>query len=125
MPSEPITREEMMAMFGSAMPIEAVKLVWDADGSKTIGQIRDELRAIAARKQAEHADLPARLRAQYNASNNPPSPELPEGAGCLLEAADEIERLRSSLTEIRDMGVFGVDDAYTMAFAARQALEQK
>lgn len=70
-------------------------------------------------------NLPARLRAQYNAWNNPPSPELPEGAGCLLEAADEIERLRSSLTEIRDMGVFGVDDAYTMAFAARQALEQK
>lgn len=43
----------------------------------------------------------------------------------MSEAADEIERLRVALGEIRDMDIFGVDDAYTMAFAARQALKQK
>jgi len=40
------------------------------------------------------SDIVERLRATYTVWNNPPSPELPEGAGVMLEAAAEIERLR-------------------------------
>ena len=50
MAGEKITQEEMIAMFGETMPMEAVQLAWNADGTKTIGEIRDELRAIAARR---------------------------------------------------------------------------
>ena len=42
-------------------------------------------------------DIVERLRAQYDAWNNPPSPELPDGADVALEAADEITRLRATL----------------------------
>ena len=39
-------------------------------------------------------DIVERLRDTYSAWNNPPSPALPRDAGVVLEAADEIERLR-------------------------------
>ncbi len=45
----PITQAEIVELFGSEMPIEAVNLLWDAPGNWTVGQIRDELRRIAAR----------------------------------------------------------------------------
>ncbi len=45
-------------------------------------------------------DIVERLGRQYDEWNNPPSPELPEGAGILLEAKAEVERLRAALEEI-------------------------
>jgi hypothetical protein len=48
-------------------------------------------------------DLVERLRATYTRWNNPPSPELPTGAGVCLEAADEIARLREALRQIWDV----------------------
>lgn len=56
------------------------------------------------------ADIVKRLRTQYDAWNNPPSPELPDGAGLALEAADEIEKLRKDLS----MAVFA-DTEYCLA----------
>ena len=47
MSGEKITQEEMVAMFGAEMPIEAVELLWNAPDSKTIGEIRTDLRKIA------------------------------------------------------------------------------
>lgn len=55
-------------------------------------------------------DLPARLRAQYNAWNNPPYPELPEGAGCVLEAADYIKRLREALVRLNKLATDASND---------------
>lgn len=49
---KPIGRDEMLALFGDEMPIEAINLLWGSDGSKTCGQIRAELRQIAFRQQA-------------------------------------------------------------------------
>jgi hypothetical protein len=45
----------------------------------------------------QDGDLVERLRGTYTSLNNPPSDGLPDGAGVVLEAADEIERLRSAL----------------------------
>jgi len=42
---------------------------------------------------------PNRLRALHKKWNNPPSPELPDGAELLLEAADEIDALVRALGE--------------------------
>lgn len=58
-----ITREEMQELFGDAMPIEAVNLVSSSDGSKTVGQIRGELRAIAAQRQSKVPTLERCARA--------------------------------------------------------------
>ncbi len=47
---------------------------------------------------SDHPDYtPNRLRALYNQWNNPPSAGLPDGAGLLLEAADEIDMLVRTL----------------------------
>lgn len=48
------------------------------------------------------SDIAARLRRHFDALNNPPSPELPDGSEIILEAATEIERLRVELTIARD-----------------------
>lgn len=48
-------------------------------------------------------DTADRLRRLYNTWNNPPSPELPEGAGLLLEAADEIDRMRTAIFDLVNM----------------------
>lgn len=45
----PITREEMIEMFGEECPIEAVNLIWQAPEGKTLREIRAELRTIAAK----------------------------------------------------------------------------
>lgn len=54
----PITKEEMMGLFGEVIPMEAVSLLWESDGSKTVGQLRSELRKIAAAKDRRTPDLP-------------------------------------------------------------------
>jgi len=43
----------MIAMFGDEMPLQAVELLWNAAGSKTIGEVRAELRAMARRAKEE------------------------------------------------------------------------
>jgi len=48
----PITREEMVEMFGSECPIEAINLIWNAPDHKTLAEIRRELREIAAARRA-------------------------------------------------------------------------
>lgn len=52
MSTDPITREEMIKLFGETMPIEAVNLVWNSPGNMTIGEVRAALREIAAKKKA-------------------------------------------------------------------------
>lgn len=96
MAGEPITREEMIAMFGETMPMEAVQLAWNADSTKTIGEIRDELRAIAARRKAERVDIVERLRPRAATFV-----ELNDAFNTMREAAAEIERLRAALMDIR------------------------
>jgi len=49
MNNAPITQDEMIEMFGETMPIEAVNLLWNAAGDRTLGELRNELRAIAAK----------------------------------------------------------------------------
>lgn len=48
--TDKITKEEMMKMFGETMPIEAVNLIWNSPGTKTIGAVRAELRHIAEKR---------------------------------------------------------------------------
>lgn len=48
-------------------------------------------------------NTPDRLRHLYNIWNNPPSPELPEWAGLLLEAADEMDRMRTAIFDLVNM----------------------
>ena len=48
-------------------------------------------------------DIAGRLRQTYTAWNNPPSHESPDGAEVLLDAADEIERLRAELEDTREL----------------------
>jgi hypothetical protein len=45
-----ITQEEMTELFGNSMPMEAVNLLFNSPGDKTVGEIRDKLRAIATKK---------------------------------------------------------------------------
>lgn len=42
-----ITREEMRELFGDRMPLEAAKLLWDLPSTKTVDEIRAELRELA------------------------------------------------------------------------------
>lgn len=46
----PITQDEMIAMFGERMPIEAVNLVWESPGEMTLREIRQALREMAAQR---------------------------------------------------------------------------
>lgn len=45
--TSPITREEMVAMFGEAMPVAAVELLWDSAPNTSVAEIRAKLRALA------------------------------------------------------------------------------
>ena len=51
MSEAPITKEEMKTMFGNTLPMEAIALLWDGPDDKTIGQVRAELRSIAAKRK--------------------------------------------------------------------------
>lgn len=56
----PITREEMIDLFGDAAPIEAINLVWNTPPQMTLREIRKQLRVIAAsRTPAEGASVGA------------------------------------------------------------------
>jgi hypothetical protein len=55
-----ITREEMIEWFGNEAPIEAINLIWNSGGSKTLGEMRTELRAMG------QAALKRRPAAQSN-----------------------------------------------------------
>lgn len=82
----PITREEMIEMFGDAIPMEAVALLWGTPDNATIGEVRAKLREIAAAKSSPPG-LIERLRSE--------SVNWSASCGELFgEAADEIDRLR-------------------------------
>lgn len=77
-------------MFGDKLPMEAVALLWDGPGDKTIGQLRAELRALAARMKSATPPLLERLRSE--------AVNWSATCGDLFnEAADEIERLQAQL----------------------------
>jgi hypothetical protein len=50
-----ISHDEMISMFGQAMPLEAVTLLFNSPHEKTIGEIRAELRKIAKTRRIEAA----------------------------------------------------------------------
>ena len=53
-----ITREEMAALFGEYMPMEAVNLLFDSDGSKTVGELRAQLRDMAEARKMQNDPHP-------------------------------------------------------------------
>jgi hypothetical protein len=60
----PITQDEMIELFGEAMPIEAWQLLGAADGTKTLADLRGELRAIAAKREKNERN--ARVQSRYD-----------------------------------------------------------
>jgi hypothetical protein len=50
MSDAPITQKEMIELFGEAMPIEAVNLIWNGPDDMTVGECRAKLREIAAKE---------------------------------------------------------------------------
>lgn len=56
----PFTQDELMQMFGSTLPIEAVKLLWGSPGDVTLSEVRAQLRRIAADRHKAHAATLAR-----------------------------------------------------------------
>lgn len=83
-PQAKITHEELVSMFGTEMPWEAVALIWDAPEDQTLGQVRARLREIAAAPKPP--TLLSRLRRE--------AVNWSATCGDLFdEAADEIERL--------------------------------
>jgi hypothetical protein len=47
--SEKINQGEIATLFGDNIPIEAVAIVWSGDPARTIEQVRQELRDLAAK----------------------------------------------------------------------------
>jgi len=90
--SELITQEDLIELFGEAMPIEAVNLLWNCPGEWTLGRLRSELRKIA-KARIEKDALVGRLRREavnWSAS-----------CGKLFgEAADRIMVLEAALHDI-------------------------
>lgn len=62
MTDERITQEEIIAMFGEWMPIEAAQLIFNADDGETVGEVRAKLRAISERSKTDERDIVERLR---------------------------------------------------------------
>ena len=56
-PERKFTQEELVGLFGDTLPIEVVNLLWNAPDGKTVGQIRTEVRAFAARQKPRVEDL--------------------------------------------------------------------
>lgn len=48
-----ITRDELWGMFGDELPMEAVNLIWNAPAEKTVREVREELREMGKRIQAD------------------------------------------------------------------------
>lgn len=87
--TDPITPDEIFAMFGNTLPMEAVALMWDGPDEMTVGELRAKLREIAAQKKAAPTLL-ERLRSE--------AVNWSATCGDLFgEAADEIERLQTAL----------------------------
>jgi hypothetical protein len=57
MSGEKITREELRNWFGGTIPMEVVNLLWGASDNKTIGEVRDEVRAMAKTWRKPHQDI--------------------------------------------------------------------
>ena len=125
MNDEPITREEMVEMFGSECPMEAVKLIWNAPDGLTLAEIRRKLREIAAAQTTTRTvhdpftgkdvqvsdDLKDRLRGKYACGpvmeNGEPEfgwrqHEVPP---IQIEAAARIEQLEASLVEWKALAI--------------------
>lgn len=51
MNDSPISKDEMIQLFGKSIPSDAVELINNAHPDTTIGAIRNELRQLAAEKQ--------------------------------------------------------------------------
>lgn len=89
----PITQAEMIELFGEAMPIEAVDALFKAPDHWTTGQVRGEIRRIAATQRArgrQAADLLTRMRDRIH--------DAPMRDEHLFdEAIQEIARLRWAL----------------------------
>lgn len=49
----PISRAELVEMFGADMPIEAVQALCDAGDGRTIGQVRAEIRRLGTLRRRE------------------------------------------------------------------------
>lgn len=45
--TDPITQNELRTLFGESIPIEAIKLIFDAPDERTIGELRRQLREMA------------------------------------------------------------------------------
>lgn len=50
-PARKITSEEMVEMFGETMPLEAVDMLFNSDGSMTVGEMRAALRKLAEERK--------------------------------------------------------------------------
>lgn len=63
----PITPAEMLEMFGTDMPVEAVQALWDADEGRTTGQVRAEVRRLGAlrRREREQAEAVREIEAGW------------------------------------------------------------
>lgn len=82
----------------------------DAERATMMRLAAAELRALRAeRNRAQQAceQIAKRLRHTFDRWNNPPSPELPDGAGVLLEAAEIMEtRMKTTPEEQAAMNYF-------------------
>lgn len=102
-----LTLEEVTAMFGGEIPIEAESLVWTADGSTTIGELRSQLQemAQAARAKAlppgDVEKVIERLR-YFDRNSMFGKPHLVEAADLLLTYTEDNKRLRSENDLLRD-----------------------
>jgi hypothetical protein len=48
-----ISQNEIWSLFGDQIPMEVIALLWDSPPDKTIGQMREELRALVAHLSAK------------------------------------------------------------------------
>ena len=57
--TDPISRAELVEMFGTDMPVEAVQALWGADDGRTVGQVRAEIRRLGALRRREREEAEA------------------------------------------------------------------
>ena len=89
----PITRDELVEMFGEDMPIEAVNLLRNTPGCMTIGEVRVELRKMAMQQLqgsgAEQVNVLTEIIAAANKDRD--------------IAAARIKTLEAALREIKEL----------------------
>lgn len=84
-PEGPISQAELVGMFGSDMPVEAVNLLWSAEDGATIGDVRKRLREMAAKPSTTN------LSSSPHEQNTPSTPpDTPEGVSEAEAAMKEI-----------------------------------